>query len=293
LSDRSTGTGRNRPPAREPAAPRSRRSAEAFGWGVPIGTLGGLIGLGGAEFRLPVLVERLGFSPRSAVPMNLVISLLTLAAALVLRARTLSLAAVEPYWLEIGALTLGGAFAAATAAKLLARWSDRRLRITLAVILAGLGVVLLLEAGLRHEGAAWIAPIPALRLVAGLLFGLAIGAVSALLGVAGGELLIPTLTLAFGADIRTAGTASLMISLVAVGSGLWRYGRLGMFPSRREMTKTALPMGAGSVVGAVIGGLLVGIAPAAALKVVLGLILIAAAVKLSRHADSGATASGR
>jgi uncharacterized membrane protein YfcA len=39
-------------------------------------------------------------------------------------------------------------------------------------------------------------------------------------------------------------------------------------------------------VGAVIGGLLVGLAPAAVLKVVLGLILIAAAVKLSRHAAS-------
>ena len=161
------------------------------------------------------------------------------------------------------------------------------------MILAGLGGVLLLEAGLQHEGTAWIAPIPALRLVAGLLFGLAIGAVSALLGVAGGELLIPTLTLAFGPDIRTAGTASLMISLVAVGSGLWRYGRLGMFPSRGQMTKTALPMGAGSVLGAVIGGLLVGIAPAAALKVVLGLILIAVAVKLSRHATSGPAPSGR
>jgi uncharacterized membrane protein YfcA len=84
-----------------------------------------------------------------------------------------------------------------------------------------------------------------------------------------------------------------MISLVAVGSGLWRYGRLGMLPARAELLRTALSMGAGSVLGAVVGGLLVGIAPAAVLKVVLGLILIAAAVKLSRHAASGSAASGR
>lgn len=51
--------------------------------------------------------------------------------------------------------------------------------------------------------------------------------------------------------------------------------------------------GADSVVGAVIGGLLVGLAPAAVLKVVLGLILIAAAVKLSRHAASTSAASRR
>ena len=39
------------PPARR--NPGGRRAVEAFAWGVPIGTLGGLIGLGGAEFRLP------------------------------------------------------------------------------------------------------------------------------------------------------------------------------------------------------------------------------------------------
>ena len=39
------------PPARR--NPGGRRAVEAFAWGVPIGTLGGVIGLGGAEFRLP------------------------------------------------------------------------------------------------------------------------------------------------------------------------------------------------------------------------------------------------
>ena len=86
---------------------RGRHAAEAFGWGVPIGTLGGLIGLGGAEFRLPVLVERLGYSPRSAVPMNLGISLLTLAAALVIRARTLSLVGARWRRLIEGVLEAG------------------------------------------------------------------------------------------------------------------------------------------------------------------------------------------
>ena len=33
----------------------------AFGWCVPIGGLGGLIGLGGGEFRLPVLSERVPY----------------------------------------------------------------------------------------------------------------------------------------------------------------------------------------------------------------------------------------
>jgi uncharacterized protein len=35
-----------------------------------IGGIGGLIGLGGGEFRLPILVGLIGFAARAAVPMN-------------------------------------------------------------------------------------------------------------------------------------------------------------------------------------------------------------------------------
>lgn len=41
--------------------------------------------------------------------------------------------------------------------------------------------------------------------------------------MAGGELLIPALVLVFGADIKTAGSASILISLGVVSIGLWRY----------------------------------------------------------------------
>ena len=39
-----------------PAAAARRSSPAAFGGGALIGALGGLIGLGGAEFRLPLLI---------------------------------------------------------------------------------------------------------------------------------------------------------------------------------------------------------------------------------------------
>lgn len=42
----------------------SRRSALAFLYAVPISLLGGLMGLGGAEFRLPVLAGPLGYKAR-------------------------------------------------------------------------------------------------------------------------------------------------------------------------------------------------------------------------------------
>lgn len=62
----------------------------AFLYAVPIGLLGGLIGLGGAEFRLPVLAGPLGYAARRAVPLNLAVSLITLTASLAIRSRALS-----------------------------------------------------------------------------------------------------------------------------------------------------------------------------------------------------------
>jgi hypothetical protein len=49
----------------------------------------------------------------------------------------------------------------------------------------------------------------------------------------GGELLIPPLVLIFGADIKTAGSASILISLGVVSIGLWRARRRAPDRARR------------------------------------------------------------
>src|SRR5829696_6387516 len=69
-----------------------RSPVAALLWGAPIGLLGGLIGLGGAEFRLPVLAGVFGYSARRAVALNIAISLITVVSALLIRGGTLSLA---------------------------------------------------------------------------------------------------------------------------------------------------------------------------------------------------------
>ena len=123
---------------------------------------------------------------------------------------------------------------------------------------------------------------------AGIGFGLGIGLVNSLLGVAGGEIIIPTLVFAYGADIKTAGTASLLISLPTVAVGIVRYARRGAY-ARSAIAETVVPMGAGSVIGAVIGGLLVGAVPVPVLKFGLGLILIASAWRTFRHGHRSAS----
>jgi Sec-independent protein secretion pathway component TatC len=69
---------------------------------------------------------------------------------------------------------------------------------------------------------------PAVRLMAGFVLGLAIGFISSLLGVTGGEIIIPTLVLGFGTPIKVAGSLSLLISLPTVAVGLIRYAHQGL-----------------------------------------------------------------
>jgi hypothetical protein len=77
--------------------------------------------------------------------------------------------------------------------------------------------------------------------------------ISSLLGVAGGEVIIPTLVFADGADINVAGTASLLVSLPTVAVGIIRDARRGAV-DRRALRATLAPMGLGSIIRAVIGG---------------------------------------
>ena len=60
----------------------NRSNTAAFGSGAVIGTLGGLIGLGGAEFRLPLLISRFRFVGLEAVILNKATSLVVVATAL-------------------------------------------------------------------------------------------------------------------------------------------------------------------------------------------------------------------
>ena len=95
--------------------------AKAFGLSVPIGALAGLIGLGGGEYRLPVLIRMIGFGAKSAVPLNLCISFATLAAALLTRSHAVPPSAVAGHLPEILGLALGGLVSAVFGATLLLR----------------------------------------------------------------------------------------------------------------------------------------------------------------------------
>ena len=180
------------------------------------------------------------------------------------------------------ALIAGAVVTAVVGTGLLRRLSDQRLERTILILLVVIGCVLIAEGVLPTAATGFLPESTAVDLATGVVFGLGIGLVSSLLGVAGGEVIIPTLVFAYGADIKVAGTASLLISLPTVAVGILRHARKGGY-ERRALRETVAPMGAGSVVGAVVGGLLVGVVPSSVLKFGLGLILIGSAVWVFRH----------
>jgi uncharacterized protein len=117
-----------------------------------------------------------------------------------------------------------------------------------------------------------------------VLYGAAIGTLGGLIGLGGAEFRLPVFV---GADIKTAGTGSLLVSIPTVIVGIIRHAMQGAYQSREDWTQTVVPMGVGSVIGATIGGALVGLIPLALLKLALGIILKVSAFRMFRHARSG------
>ena len=106
---------------------------------------------------------------------------------------------------------------------------------------------------------------------------------ASLLGVAGGEFLIPTLILLFGADVKLAGSLSLAVSLPTMLVGFARYSRDQSFGVLKDNGRFLLAMSAGSIAGTYIGGLLLGIVSGTVLLPILAAILVISSFKIWRH----------
>lgn len=257
-----------------------RDRTAAFCGGAIIGTLGGLIGLGGAEFRLPLLIGFFRFAALEAVIFNKAMSLIVVASALPFRSQTVPLSEVAAHWPVVvnllGGSLLGAWFGAGWATRL----RSENLYRVIAVLLAAIAAVLLLG----HDATVGVPPIGGMALaVVGIIAGFVIGAVASLLGVAGGELLIPTLVLLFGVDIKLAGSLSLAVSLPTMLVGFTRYSRNQNFTVLGRNRVFLLVMAAGSIFGTFVGGSLLGLIPSAVLLPGLAVILLISAVKVWQH----------
>ena len=249
--------------------------------GAAVGLVGGLIGLGGAEFRLPLLIGLFGFAALEAVILNKATSLIVVATALPFRAGAVPLDLVLAEWPIILNLLAGSLAGAWVGAGMAVRMRSR----TLYRVLAGLLVLIAAVLALSHGGTlsptalvtGWV------QIVAGLVAGFGIGIVAALMGVAGGELLIPTLVLLFGVDLKLAGSLSLAVSLPTMLVGFARYSLDDSFSVLARSRGFVILMAIGSVIGVAVGGQLLGIVPEAVLLPGLVAILLVSSIKVWRH----------
>ncbi|WP_246537824.1 sulfite exporter TauE/SafE family protein [Saccharopolyspora endophytica] len=266
--------------ARGDAGHRKPSLTWTFAAGAGIGVLGGMIGLGGAEFRLPLLIGLFGFLALQAVILNKAMSLIVVLTALPARLVSVPYAEVVAQWSVIVNLlggTLIGAWVGAT-------WATRMRSATLYRVLAALLVLIAIALAWSHFGGTGALDLsPVTRTVAGIAAGLAIGVVAALMGVAGGELLIPAIVLLFAVDIKTAGSLSLAVSLPTMLVAFARYSRDQSFQVLRGNAKFVATMSAGSIIGTVLGGLLLGVVPDAVLIPLLVSLLLLSSVKVWRH----------
>lgn len=261
-------------------AETQRSRLGAFTGGAGIGALGGLIGLGGAEFRLPLLIGAFRFVALEAVILNKAMSLVVVTSALPFRATNVPWDAVAAHWTIIVNLLAGSLAGAWFGAGWATRLKSGTLYRVIAVMLVMIAIVLLI--GHDPHGGHPLLDGSA-QIAAGVFAGVVIGVVAALLGVAGGELLIPTLVLLFGCDIKLAGSLSLAVSLPTMLMGFTRYSRDSSFAVLGRNKAFVLMMAAGSIVGSFVGAQLLGVVPNAVLLPLLAVILLLSAIKVWRH----------
>ncbi len=209
------------------------------------GALGGLIGLGGAEFRLPLLIGAFQFGALEAVILNKAMSLVVVVSALPFRAKTVPLEAVGAHWPVIVNLLAGSLAGAWLGAGWAIRLKSQTLHRVIAIMLVAIAGVLLVA----HQPTTAGQPLAQRALmVLGVGTGFGIGVVAALLGVAGGELLIPALASAKRrkggpclARVPAAVCTSSWTSTSRTGSGSAISGETNIYPEATDSSPRNSP----------------------------------------------------
>lgn len=215
--------------------------------GVLVGFLAGLVGLGGAEERMPFLLYGLGLPLYEMLAANLIISLMTSGINFALRAQVGLL--TPSSLLTAGAMIVGsvpGAYFGAIASHKL---SARRLKGVIAVVLAVVLLKITTDAVFGNQNSSSNLPVEA-ALPLAIVLGTGVGIISGAIGVAGGEYRIPLLIYVFGMSIKLAGTASQLVSLPTIIIALVRHLRFAV-PTRRSLALVGI-MGVSSVAGVVL-----------------------------------------
>jgi uncharacterized protein len=237
-----------------------------LGGGLAAGFVAGLFGVGGGILLVPVLVILLRRSQHVAHATSLVaitIPATTAAARFGIDG--------EVAWGGAAAVAVGALVGVRVGSALMPRISERRLRLIFAIFLAlmALRLVLVGDASLVDPVAPGALELGAGPLLLHALLGILVGAASALLGIGGGVVIVPALVLFFGYGQHLAEGTSLAIIVPTALFGAISHARHGY-----TEWPVGLKLGAGGLVGALLGAELALALPAGTLARAFGVLLV-------------------
>lgn len=188
-----------------------------------VGLLLGLLGGGGSILMVPVLVYLAGMEPKTAIATSLVAVGLTSLIAVLSHARE-----ARVCWKNGWVFGLSGMLGAYGGGRLAAYVPGQILLLMFAIVMLGTALTLLaarrdrsVESG--PPGASPLCPTR-LNLPAVLFDGFLVGAITGLVGVGGGFIIVPALNLLGGLPIRAAIGTSLLVITMNSAAALAGYG---------------------------------------------------------------------
>lgn len=219
-----------------------RRPAALRGWtaaalaGFIAGLAGGLFGVGGGIVLVPMLIAFYGLSQHQAHGTSLAAIGATALSGLIVYGLAGHVA-----WVPAAIMSIASVTTARVGARLAARTSRERLSDGFAVFLLCVALRILWKAPV---GSAEHALTGAAGLIASLGLGAVVGLLAGYMGVGGGILAVPALTLLFGMSQQMAQGTSLALILVTAPMGALEHDRLG---------NVARPILPGLALGALLG----------------------------------------
>ena len=244
------------------------RIARLVAIGVATGVAGGLLGVGGGFVMVPAMVYLMKTPQREAngTSLAVIVPVAIVGATILGRGHQ-----VDP---EVGIILAIGAVGGAIAgARLTRRVSDIGLRRAFGIVAVLAGGVMIIDSVIRALGgnvqlASGFHPTGISLWVMALLVGAVAGVLSGLLGIGGGAVMVPAMTLLMGLSQHLAQGTSLLVIIPTAISGSITHFRMGNI-----QLESAAWLSAGGVVGAVAGASLALASPDAILRLLFGCYL--------------------
>ena len=237
--------------------------------GAGAGAFGGLFGVGGGIFLVPVIAGPLGRTQHEAHGTSLAAISATALAGMV----TYGLHG-QVDWLTAALAGPSCMLMARVGARIASRMSTRNLKLAFAALLVVVAVRLLWKAD-AGQAPFEHAALP-VRVVFGLVLGAGVGLLAGVMGVGGGVIAVPAFTLLLGMSQQQAQGTSLALILLAAPVGALEHARRG-----NVVGPLAVWLGLGSVVGVLLAASLVQSAPGPLLTRGFAVFLLATALPMA------------